>query len=365
MGDKTRIEWTDATWNPITGCDKVSPGCAHCYAERVAIRLWPSQYPQVMDRKEFGRGELEEFVRPREFGDVQCHEKRLDQPLRWKKPRKIFVNSMSDLFHEAVPDAFIDRVFAVMALAPQHTFQILTKRAERMYSYMTRQNARGFSRESNINGAIWSLLGTQRGSKIHHGGNWRAKWPMPNVWLGVSVENQHFADERIPLLLQTAAAVRFISAEPLLGSLDLNALPDPKGDPSWDASALHGVRECAFGSSVSRETIARLDLVIVGGESGRDARPCDRRWIYNLIDQCRGAGVPIFVKQLGAFSIIDGITRTAITDRDARLPLLDSHGGDPDEWPEDLRIRQLPPTAASSTTNPTTAPAMVTSGRRP
>jgi hypothetical protein len=145
MGDKTGIEWTEATWNPTTGCDKVSPGCAHCYAEGVADRLWATQYPAVMPdgtsvnavpvhiAEEYQR---EGLTRPRAFTDVQCHEDRLDQPLRWKKPRKVFVNSMSDLFHEDVPDAFIDRVFAVMALAPQHTFQILTKRAERMRAYL-------------------------------------------------------------------------------------------------------------------------------------------------------------------------------------------------------------------------------------
>jgi protein gp37 len=134
MGDHSQIQWTDATWNPVTGCSKVSPGCAHCYAEGVAARFWKTQYPSMPPREL--TVDSVRHGRPREFTDVMTHEDRLDQPLRWKKPRKVFVNSMSDLFHEDVPDDFIDKVFAVMALAPQHTFQILTKRAARMRDYL-------------------------------------------------------------------------------------------------------------------------------------------------------------------------------------------------------------------------------------
>jgi protein gp37 len=142
MGDKSAIQWTDATWNPVTGCSKVSAGCKNCYAEDVAARFWATQYPElrevVEEKDSCGYPVKVTLSRKRCFTDVMTHEDRLDQPLRWRKPRRVFVNSMSDLFHEDVPDAFIDRVFAVMALAPQHTFQILTKRAERMRDYMTR-----------------------------------------------------------------------------------------------------------------------------------------------------------------------------------------------------------------------------------
>jgi protein gp37 len=129
----SKIQWTDETWNPVTGCTKVSPGCAHCYAEQVSLRFWAKTQPPVLVATPEG-----ETARPRAFTDVQCHEDRLEQPLRWKRARKIFVNSMSDLFHEDVPDEFIDRVFAAMALAPQHIFQVLTKRADRMRSYLSR-----------------------------------------------------------------------------------------------------------------------------------------------------------------------------------------------------------------------------------
>jgi protein gp37 len=374
MGDKTGIQWTDATWNPVTGCDKVSPGCAHCYAEQVALRFWPTQYPPIRTVDPNRCGTLIATERPREFMDVQCHQDRLDQPLHWKKPRKIFVNSMSDLFHEDVPDAFIAEVFGVMAvcgarepgepersgqfggkysserlwydLKGPHTFQVLTKRPRRALQLLTSRRFR-----SDVASAAYRWAHNQRdaGYLAHQIGDEDEyercydpgrMWPLPNVWLGVSVENQRFADERIPLLLQTPAAVRFISAEPLLGPVDLNGLPDVKGDPSWDVSALHGVRECAFGATVSREMIARLDWVIVGGESGKDARPFNLAWGRSIVTQCRAAGVACFVKQLGANPTHDRPTHLG----EALLPLdlRDSHGGDPLEWPEDLRVRQMP-----------------------
>jgi protein gp37 len=160
---------------------------------------------------------------------VQCHEDRLDQPLRWKKPRKVFVNSMSDLFHEDVPDAFIDRVFAVMALAPQHTFQILTKRAERMRDYVRSRTAHDGTSLGDVAviARVNGLRGARRRQPQWVSANELMPWPLPHVWLGVSVENQHFADERIPLLLQTPAAVRFISAEPLLGPINLRRSASP------------------------------------------------------------------------------------------------------------------------------------------
>jgi protein gp37 len=223
MSAVTGIEWTDRTWNPVTGCTKVSPGCAHCYAEGVADRFWATQYVNPWP--------MAASSRPRQFTDVYCHEDRLLEPLSWRKPARVFVNSMSDLFHEDVPDAFIDKVFAVMALAPRHTFQILTKRPERMLRYCT---SIGFDdgefepdldgeamRDAMIEGAAQSIY-----ARLHpreDPSHWLAvHQPLTNVWLGVSVENQHFADERIPLLIKTPAAVRFVSYEPALGPVDFS-----------------------------------------------------------------------------------------------------------------------------------------------
>ncbi len=180
MGDKSKIEWTNATWNPVPGCTKVSAGCRGCYAERHAHRFWGA----------------------RKFTDIEMHADRLDQPLRWKKPRMIFVNSMSDLFHENVSFEFIIQVFAVMARAKQHTFQILTKRAERMHNFFIKY------------GGINSRTHDEHGKGVELD---QYEFPLPNVWIGVSCENQATADERIPLLARTPAAVHFVSAEPLIG----------------------------------------------------------------------------------------------------------------------------------------------------
>lgn len=229
MGDKTGIEWADATWNIATGCTKVSTGCKNCYAER-----W---FPRVYGG-EFFPGDK---TRKRKFNDVGLHYDRLDQPLRWKRPRRIFVCSMGDLFHKDVPDKFILDVFKIMADAKQHIFQVLTKRPERMKLFLL----------------SFGLV-----------------FPMPNVWLGTSVENQETADERIPILLDiTAAAVRFISAEPLLGEINLSEIhcPGAKG---------------------------LLDWVIAGGESGPGARPTNTDWYRQIRDDCRKAGVPFFMKQM-------------------------------------------------------------------
>ena len=213
------IEWTDKTWNPVTGCTKVSAGCKNCYAER----LFPRPYP--------GRA----------FTDVRLHPERLRQPFHWRKPRRVFVNSMSDLFHEAGPDEFLDQVFAVMALRPRHVFQCLTKRPERMQRYL---NSRAKSVE------YWERQAREFGYTFKF--QWEGEvigtcpFPLPNVWLGVSVEDQEAADARIPLLLETPAAIRFLSCEPLLGRIDLRL-----------------------------DQYKRLDWVIVGGESGPRARSMD------------------------------------------------------------------------------------------
>ena len=265
MGEISRIEWTDATWNPVTGCTKVSQGCKNCYAERDWARL--VHLPAYHGRA---------------FTDVECHPERLDQPLRWKRPRRIFVNSMSDLFHPDVPDEFIDRVFAVMALANQHNFQVLTKRPRRMLDYCkTLGKHNGIDRVSiaaqQISSKTWFLW---------HKGD--VGWNLPNVHLGVSVEDQLTADERIPLLLQTPAAVRWISAEPLLGPVSL-VVP-------FDGAKV----DSAVGA---KPGIHALDWVVAGGESGPKARPSHPDWLRSLRDQCRAAGVPFLFKQWGEWQI--------------------------------------------------------------
>ena len=246
MADKTGIEWTDATWNPTTGCDQVSPGCDHCYAMTLAPRLKAMGSPRYQtdgDPKTSGPG----------FG-LAMHEDALEQPLRWKRPRRIFVNSMSDLFHADVSDEFIGRVWAIMASAPQHTFQILTKRHARMRSLVT-------SMCENVNGGA----------------------PLPNVWLGTSVEDQKRADLRIPALLKTPAAVRFLSMEPLLGPVSFRWA---EWVPWVNGNHLDGLNGIGW--------------VIVGGESGPGARPMNADWVRPLRDQCVEAGVPFHFKQWGS-----------------------------------------------------------------
>ena len=241
MGDKSKIEWTDATWNPLTGCTKVSAGCRNCYAERMAQRFWAKQYSRTVGGQ------------PRPFVDVRCHPEHLEQPLHWRKPRKVFVCSMSDLFHHSVDFEFTDRVWEVMRDCQRHTFQILTKRPKRMQKYIDE-------------------LG----------------WVAENVWLGVSVEDQKSADERIPLLLQTPAAVRFVSLEPLLSRVDLGEwLFEEDVNPDPD-----------LGSKIR----PALDWAIVGGESGPNARPSHPDWFRGVRDQCQAAGAPFFFKQRGEWS---------------------------------------------------------------
>lgn len=504
----TSIEWTatvhpDGTvtpgrvWNPVTGCTKVSPGCKHCYAETIADRFWKTQYPQVIERvAEKDSADYptsSQYSRPRRFTDVQCHEDRLLEPLSWRKPARVFVNSMSDLFHEDVPDAFIDRVFAVMALAPRHTFQILTKRAERMRDYCSdpavaarvaraadkmaverevadlkeevlpipgydgyyasnlgtiltakrgetkpmspdegeaghlrvqlhregagkrgdrllvhrliletfigppptpdaqachrdgnpRNNAlpnlrwgtqaeNWVDRKRHGNAQSWSRLTLQevediKGFRkagmtqanvaarfgisdtqvrnIEKGLQWAeaSEWPLRNVWKGVSCEDQPRYDQRIGHLLRTPAAVRFISYEPALGPLDLRL-----GGMSMPDYSAH-------------DPLPQIDWLIAGGESGHGARPCALEWIERIVEQCRAASVPVFVKQLGAFVVSEqrtcdqemvGLLKPRSAARMVQAPngeywawragLTHGKGGDPAEWPAHLRVREFP-----------------------
>jgi len=313
MSEQSAIEWTDATWNPVRGCMKVSPGCAHCYAETFAERF----------RGVNGH--------PYEQGfDLRLVPEKLTEPLSWKKPRRVFVNSMSDLFQDGVPDSYIDRVFAVMALAPQHTFQVLTKRAERMHAYLSDPGF-GLRLGGELMGAARGHAGAERiVLEITHRLTVQRQ-PLPNVWLGVSVENQHFADERIPLLLQTPAVVRFISAEPLLEAMDLRA---------FVACDHNGT--CGNGHDCAASRCGRLlDWVIVGGESGPGARRFNVAWARSIVAQCQAAGVPCFVKQLGGNPHSNTV---AGYDSMFKLHLMSTKGGDPSEWPVDLRVREFPAT---------------------
>lgn len=305
MPGDTSIQWTDKSWNPATGCDKVSPGCAHCYAEVFAER-W--------------RGTP---GHPYEQGfDLKLWPERLDAPLRWRKPSRIFVNSMSDLFHEDIPDEFIAAVFGVIATAAQHTFQVLTKRPDRMrewfrwYATSCRENDLCFpaeqamfgvecAREMDIDGL--ELLGAAPDA-----------WPIPNVWLGVSIENRRFVG-RADVLRETPAAVRFISAEPLLGPL----VYDTHGQVAGEHEASRRRVPCFTGGGdplAPQLDLTRIDWLIVGGESGPGHRPMRLEWARDLVAAARAAGCAPFVKQLGGAR-----PGTALED-----------------LPEDLRVREFP-----------------------
>lgn len=332
MADNTKIEWTDATWNPITGCSIVSPGCANCYAMKLAgtrLKHHPSREGLTRDSK----------AGPVWTGEVRFNAEWLDQPLRWTKPRMIFVCAHGDLFAEGVPDEWIDQVFAVMALCPQHTFQVLTKRPERMREYLRgERDSRVASRVTDypirdkammqrmlreIDDA-WPVI--PEGDPEWPDGLRIRRWPLPNVWLGVSVEDQRRADERIPILLDTPAAIRWISAEPLLGPVDLepwlhwpSTLVEMQDGSSFgcvecDDRCDHcpkdkAVYRCEVGPSdadgvpafVTDERMT-IDWVVAGGESGQDARPMHPDWARSLRDQCAAAGVPFVFKQWGEWT---------------------------------------------------------------
>jgi len=329
MAENSAIQWTGSTWSPIRArvkanavaiaqakgyttlvkiltatkddgslripagkigphCEHVSTGCLNCYSETNNSRCLPAN----------GTG-LPFDRRSRDLVDTFVDEKILLQPLRWRKPRKIFVCSQTDLFAEFVTDEMIDRVFAVMALSPNHTFQVLTKRSDRMRKYLT-------SREAGLD-----------------------EWPLPNAHLGVSVEDQEYADKRIPDLLMTPAEVRFVSYEPALGPIDFEPWLPIMTDGRYHFSdcSCFVCYDHRVALRVDRNTF--LDWVIIGGESGPGARPFDIDWARQTIEQCKATGTPVFVKQLGAkpFNC---------------LKLKDRKGGDMPEWSEDLRVRQFP-----------------------
>ena len=376
---ESSIEWTDRVWNPVVGCTPVSPGCLNCYAARMAVRLEamkvegygprvehtperlgmpdafgtkviPAETRTVRIAEVRGANDLESGGgggRPVFTGDVRLMPEKLGEPLKWRKPCRVFVNSMSDLFHEAVPDEFIRLVMAAMSFAGQHTFQVLTKRPERMAAWFADPAnslsacqaewvAAGISDETPTGkhrigrcGSDGSINGTCRG--VGDGNH----WPLPNVWLGTSVENQAAADERVPKLLRCPGRL-FLSCEPLLERVDLS-------------------RRGWLYSSGLRGRGRVIEWVIAGGESGPEARACNIEHLRSLRDQCREVWVPFFLKQLGARPVLASVYDTRLDwpegTRFTRceggpwgrsIVLKDKKGGDPAEWPEDLRVREMP-----------------------
>ena len=285
----SRIEWTERTWNPVRGCSAASPGCQHCYAARFAIRFSRpgGRYAGLVKMTKGGPGWT---------GKVFLSPGTLFHPLAWRIPLVIFVNSMSDLFHPELSDDDIDTVFGVMAAAGRHCYQVLTKRADRLSAW-TRTAGRPDRVAAAARRALKAFGREKEAESINVG------WPLPNAWLGVSAETQAWADVRIPDLLSSPAAIRFLSAEPLLGPIDLGPyLKD--GGP-------------------------RLDWVIVGGESGPGARPLELAWVRSIVAQCTAANVPVFVKQLGTVWA-RGMKANSFK------------GGDQAEWPAELRVRDFP-----------------------
>ena len=328
MADNSKIEWCDATWNVIVGCSVLSPGCTNRYAMRLAgtrLKHHPSRAGLTVESK----------AGPVWTGEARLDEKALTQPLHWRRPRKIFVCAHSDLFHEATPDEWIDRVFAVMTLCPQHTFQVLTKRPERMRTYIASRTT-GWQETLANAFAPGTLPITKNDIERAFGLAQKFSydpptptWPLPNVWLGVTAEDQTRADERIPVLLATPAAKRFVSVEPMLGAVDLRRLScaDPaevaqyergeidgvcgyyvdalSGD-AWD-DANGGLNAEVWGDDA--EHPPRLDWVICGGESGPGARPMAVEWAKDIRNQCAAAGTAFFMKQMSGKT---GAERAAI-----------------------------------------------------
>lgn len=266
----TKIEWASNVWNPLAGCSLASPGCAHCYAMKMAGRLEAmgmEQYQGTTQKAKAG------FVWTGQVNPAP--ESILTAPLRRKKPTDYFVNSMSDLFHPAVPDELIDRVFAVMALSPQHVFKILTKRPDRMREYCSDDRTSGRIARVIIDWLLDKVIAWRELWPVRSIGDIDdptdlalTQWPLPNVWLGTSVEDQTRADERIHILRETPAAIRFISFEPLLSAVQT------------DLTGIH--------------------WAIIGSESGRGAREMNDLWAHAIVDQCEAAGTAVFVKQLSS-----------------------------------------------------------------
>lgn len=345
---KTKIEWTQGpdgtpgmTWNPTRGCDEIAPGCAHCYAKTFAERFRgvPGHpYEQGFD--------------PRTAPD------QLALPLEWKKPRRIFVDSMSDLFHESFPFEYIAACFGVMAACQRHTFQVLTKRPARAVQFFRWIADQAEELRANVGeeppsghaepSACALFLSTVTGEPDLLRDVQHAAWPLPNVWIGTSIANQIDADKNIQELIGIPAAVRFLSIEPLISLVDLYVAMFGAEHP-WRGQhpEMRGMNSLSFIDGIGYG----LDWVIVGGESGQGARPCNLEWVRSIVAQCAAGGVPCFVKQLGSkpYSVPDRITYRHNV---IRMPqgfsrfLNDRKGGDIAEFPADLRVRQFPEVSA-------------------
>lgn len=340
---KTAIQWTGRTWSPIRGCSRVSPGCDNCYAMKYGYRfkgpgLAYEGFVTLRKGKPDWTGKVS-MLSPKDLG----------APLGWREPTKIFI-SMSDPFHRALSNEEIAAMFGIAAACPRHTFQFLTKRADRLpeWFHWLAGNAfdpAGWCRE------LAAKRGATRAAPSPHkaGGD----WPLPNVWLGVSCEDQERADERIPHLLQTPAAVRFVSAEPLLGPLDLSrympawrcydcrAFMLGRGDAGCDPDEGEADPCCSKCGSL-RVSHVGLDWVIPGGESGAGARSSRLTWHLSLIEQCRAAGVAVFEKQLGAKPLARWPADDGTGDLFVPLRLKNRKGGDMGEWPASFRVREFP-----------------------
>lgn len=272
----SKIEWTDETWNPVVGCTRCSPGCAGCYAAVMAKRQAGMARAKRAKGQDPGRSAHYEKVE--NWDSIELVPEALGDPLKWRKPRRVFVCSMSDLFHRDVPDGYIQQVFKMMAETPRHTYQLLTKRPHRMKMFFV----------NNVN--IKGMLHLRHNDWTPH--------PLPNVWLGVTAENQATANERIPVLLQIPAAMHFLSAEPLLGEIDI----DPYL-PRYDYRPTYEYYRLAYPGMTNEPVKLRdgLDLVIAGGETGPGARPMHPLWVQSLRNQCQaaGAGTNFFFKSWG------------------------------------------------------------------
>ncbi|MBU6280202.1 MAG: DUF5131 family protein [Actinomycetales bacterium] len=332
MGQETNIEWTDATWNPIRGCSRISQGCVNCYAEKVAARFSGPGLPYEGLVTEKGRWN----------GTVKTVPEKLVEPLRWTRPRMVFANSMSDLFHESLSNLQIAAIFGVMAAATGHTFQVLTKRADRMAEWFKwaeefAEEQRGIvqapcTHEAMVR-AAYTAIEKEFGEaiakrllaphwkqmqEVQVSDNYGSLWPLPNVWVGVSVESDD-TRWRIDMLEQVPAAVKWVSAEPLIGELN----------PLFSQWAI-------------------MDWIVVGGESGPGARPCQSSWVASLAIGANAANVPLFVKQLGAAysDPINGLAGVQLkVSADAPQPtrrLKHPKGGDMAEWPPEFQVREWP-----------------------
>lgn len=345
---KSDISWTDATWSPVRGCTPASAGCAHCWAVRTVWRLAHSPCSAVREKcsplvERNDSGEAAD-TKARWTGRVHLDHDALAAPLHWRRPRRIFVAPQGDLFHPEVPDEFIAAVFGVMAACPQHTFQVLTKRADRMRQWFA------WYEGTSGAGADATAAMFQASDMIDEDppkrfqeeliGEVPDAWPLPNVHLGVTAENQAAAVERVLHLLETPAAVRFVSYEPALGPLDLRRIeliaPKPPFGPGVYLDALTG-----HVAGPDDMLGARVNWVIAGGESGAGARLCDVAWIRSVVEQCKAARTSVFVKQMGAFAH-DRTRDPGGLCAETRIGKHGKPNADPAEWPESLRVREYP-----------------------